>query len=164
MAFLLLMGWILMFATGSAHTDQAPVRVAATLAQENHGPHQTEFTSQYDRVRLLVRQAQLEVSSQLGLIQYREGFQYPMTIHFDDGAPAGVEYALAYVQLQQSEKGFRQQLVINLEQLTAHPMDFDTVFYHEMTHAVMNDAVGGEAALRIPHWVQEGLAVYISGE
>ena len=36
-------------------------------------------------------------------------------------------------------------------------MDFDMVFYHEMTHVVMNDAVGGEASVKIPHWAQEGL-------
>jgi hypothetical protein len=164
MVVLLLLVSLLTFVTEPAHTDPATARIAATLTQEYHGAHQSEFTSQFDRVRLLVRQAQLEVSSRLGLIQYQEGFQYPMTIRFDDGAPEGVESALAYVQLQQSDKDFQQQLVINLDALTAHPMDFDTVFYHEMTHAVMNDAVGGEAAIKIPHWVQEGLAVYVSGE
>jgi hypothetical protein len=43
-------------------------------------------------------------------------------------------------------------------------MDFDKIFYHEMTHAVLNDAVGGEASVKIPHWVQEGLAQYVSEE
>jgi hypothetical protein len=29
---------------------------------------------------------------------------------------------------------------------------------------VLNDAVGGEASMRIPHWVQEGLAQFVSEE
>ncbi len=141
-----------------------PSHRPASLSQTYSGTHQTEFLIDYDRVRILVPLAQLEVSARLGLIQYREGFQYPIQIRFQDGLPPGLENALAYVQLKSSITGFVQELVINLDELIAHPMDFDTVFYHEMTHAVMNDAVGGEASLRIPHWLQEGLAIYVSGE
>ena len=42
--------------------------------------------------------------------------------------------------------------------------DFDPIFYHEMTHAVLNDAVVSETRRALPSWVQEGLAVYISGD
>ena len=132
--------------------------------REYAGPYQTEFAAQFDRVRLLVRQAQLEVSSRLGLLQYQEGFRYPLTIRFDDGAPAGLENALAYVRFGRRGQGFEQELVVNLDELAARPSDFDSVFYHEMTHAVMNDAVGEEASYRIPRWLQEGLAVFVSGD
>jgi hypothetical protein len=139
-------------------------RYEATLVKEYTGPHQDAFITQFDRVRLLVRQAQVEDSALLGLFQYREGFQYPLFIHFEDGAPAGAENALAYVRLGQTSQGFAQELVVNLAADAGAGMDFDRIFYHEMTHAVMNDAVGSEASLKIPHWVQEGLAQYVSGE
>jgi len=139
-------------------------RHEAILIKEYNGSHQEQFTEQFDRVRLLVRQAQLEASARLGLMQYQEGFQYPLTIRFEDGAPRGIESALAYVRLYQSATGFGQELVVNLEEMAKNPADFDQVFTHEMTHAVLNDAVGGEASMRIPHWVQEGLAQFISQE
>ncbi len=142
----------------------AAPRQEAVIHTDYQGADPTAYATQYDRVRLLVKQAQLEVSSKLGLIQYQEGFQYPLTIVFQDGAPTGLESALAYVQLQSNGDGFRQQLVVNVPAAAQSGMDFDTVFTHEMTHAVMNDAVGGQASLRIPHWVQEGLAQYVSGE
>src|SRR5882724_7851594 len=139
-------------------------RYQAALVKDYTGRHQDEYIAQYDRVRLLARQAQVEVSARLGLIQYREGFEYPLFIRFVDGAPPGAESALAYVQLMQNNGAFAQQLVINLDATAASPMDFDKIFYHEMTHVVMNDAVGGEASEKIPHWVQEGLAQYVSEE
>ena len=115
-------------------------------------------------MRLLVRQAQVEVSARLGLIQYREGFQYPLWIRFVDGSPPGAESMLAYVQLMENNGTFAQNLVVNLDATAATREDFDRIFYHEMTHAVLNDAVGGEASVKIPHWVQEGLAQYVSDE
>jgi len=139
-------------------------RYPAALVKDYGGRYQEAFTTQYDRVRLLVKQAQVEVSARLGLLQYREGFQYPMFIRFDDGAPPGVESALAYVQLMQNNGAFAQQLVVNMEATSETPMDFDKIFSHEMTHAVLNDAIGGDAAQKIPPWVQEGLAQYVSGE
>lgn len=142
----------------------AAERYEAVLDRDYKGQFPEAFNTQFERVRLLVHQAQLEVSSQLGLIQYRQGFQYPMTIRFEDQAPVGLESALAYVRLMPTPTGFGQELVVNLGATRFNPIDFDTIFYHEMTHAVMNDAVGGNASMRIPHWVQEGLAQYISGE
>ncbi len=139
-------------------------RQEAILLSDYQGADSAAFAQQYDRVRLLVKQAQMEVSSRLGLFQYQEGFQYPITIRFQDGAPAMLESSLAYVQLQSSAEGFRQQLVVNVPAAAQSGMDFDRVFYHEMTHAVLNDVIGGEASIRIPHWVQEGLAQYVSGE
>ena len=152
--------WILCFALCPC----AWARYQAALVKDYTGRHQEEYITQFDRVRLLARQAQVEVSSRLGLIQYREGFEYPLWIRFVDGAPPGAESALAYVRLMQNDSAFAQELVVNLDATAASPIDFDKIFYHEMTHAVMNDAVGGEASVKIPHWVQEGLAQYVSEE
>src|SRR6266436_1523037 len=106
-------------------------RYQAALVKDYTGRHQDAYITQFDRVRLLVRQAQVEVSARLGLIQYKEGFQYPLLIRFDDGAPPGVEHALAYVQLMQNNGSFAQQLVVNLDATAVNPMDFDKIFYHE---------------------------------
>src|SRR5437016_9158179 len=133
-------------------------RYPAALVQDYTGRHQDIYVTQYDRMRLLVRQAQVEVSARLGLIQYREGFQYPLWIRFVDGSPPGAESMLAYVQLMENNGTFAQNLVVNLDATAATREDLDRIFYHEMTHAVLNDAVGGEASVKIPHWVQEGLA------
>jgi len=140
-------------------------RYPAVIDTSYKGAYRDSYLRQYDRVRLLVRQAQLEVSARLGLIQYREGFQYPLTIRFEDDAPSGLESALAYVRLSSGgDLGFSQELVINVGYSNESGMDFDRIFYHEMTHATLNDAVGGNAAIRIAPWLQEGLAQWVSGE
>ncbi len=139
-------------------------RIPAVIDTAYDGTHQDSYRTQYDRVRLLTRQAQLEISARLGLIQYREGFQYPLTIRFEDDAPAGLENALAYVRLSEGKNGFSQELVINVGFSGHSNMNFDRIFYHEMTHATLNDAVGGNAATRIAPWLQEGLALWVSGE
>jgi len=139
-------------------------RHLATVQESYTGTHPDLYAEQHDRVRILVRQAQLEISSQLGLFQYQEGFRWPLTIRFDDQPMAGVEHALAYVQLLSSGQTFAQELVVNLDVMSGNHDDFDKIFYHEMTHAVLNDAVIAEFRRPLPSWVQEGLAVYISGD
>jgi hypothetical protein len=128
------------------------------------GKYQSAFTYQSERVRLLTRQAQLETSARLGLYQYREGFQYPIKIRFVDSVPSGLESSLAFVRYGRNESGFLQELVVNMSMITQQGLEFDQIFRHEMTHAVLNDAVGGEATYKIPHWLQEGLAQYVSEE
>jgi hypothetical protein len=83
-------------------------RYEAALVKDYTGRHQEEFVTQFDRVRLLARQAQVEASARLGLVQYHEGFTYPLLIRFEDGAPAGIENSLAYVRLLESPQGFAQ--------------------------------------------------------
>lgn len=139
-------------------------RYPAKWVEGYAGGYEDAYNRQWDKVRLLARQAQLEVSSRIGLLQYNEGFQWPLQIRFADGVPGGTEYNLAYVGLSQTKDGFQQELVINVPAVDRAPSHFERVFYHEMTHAVMNDALGGEAAMKIPHWVQEGLAQYVSDE
>ncbi len=139
-------------------------RFTASFQTSYAGSHSELFARQQDRVRLLVRQAQLEVSSRLGLLQYQEGFRCPLTVRFDDTAAPGVEYALAYVRMGQTQRGFVQEMVVNLDVMSRNDRDFDRIFYHEMTHAVLNDAVVSQSGTALPSWVQEGLAVYVAGD
>lgn len=146
------------------------VRHEAVLQDSYQGTRPADYTHIRDRVERLVKQAQLDVSVALGLIQYKEGFQYPLHIRFEDAPPAGqgLENTLAYVQLGRMNEDFAQQLVIHLAELSgsAGPswVDAERVFYHEMTHVVLNDAVGGDASLRLPLWVQEGYAQFVAKE
>ena len=70
--------------------EAGAARQEAVISQTYRGSHPETHAAFYDQVRLWVQQAPLEISSQLGLILYQSGFHYPMTIRFDDGAPAGV--------------------------------------------------------------------------
>lgn len=140
-------------------------RHPARIDRRYDGANRDAFVAQAERVRLLVRQAQLEVSARLGLIQYREGFQSPLTIRFLDEVPAGLEHALAYVRWGTTAGGtFAQELVINVGKTGGVDEAIDQVFVHEMTHAVFNDAAQGDAAALVPRWVQEGLAQWVSDE
>lgn len=144
--------------------DSAP-RYTASFQSSYDGTHTDLFAQEQDRVRILINQAQMEISSQLGLLQYQEGFQCPLTVRFDDRAAPGVEFALAYVKLVPTVHGIGQELVVNLDVMSQYQSkDFDQIFYHEMTHAVLNDAAVAPYNRALPSWVQEGLAVYISGE
>ena len=138
-------------------------RFTVALQSSYNGAHADLYAQQQDRVRLLIHQAPLEISSQLGLFQYREGFRCPLTVRFDDTPAPGVEHALAYVQIIPTVHGMGQDLVVNLDVMANTHEDFDQIFYHEMTHAVLNDAVVFETKKPLPSWVQEGLAVYIAG-
>jgi len=144
------------------HADDA--RFSASFQTGYQGHYQNLYVQQVERVRLLLQQAQVEISSRLGLLQYREGFRLPLTVRFADETAPGAEHALAFVHFVNSSSGLRQEMVVNLGVCAQNPSDFDMIFYHEMTHAVMLDAVGPQQGLQIPRWVHEGLAVYVSGE
>jgi hypothetical protein len=143
-------------------------RFTIRCSTEYAGTHREAFDQSYERIRLLAAQSQLEVSVALGLLQYQGGFRYPLQIQFEDSAPPGLENTLAFVRLYGDDATFAQAVVMNLEELQAANhlawANVERIFYHEMTHAVLNDAVGGEATSRIPRWVQEGLAQYVSKE
>jgi len=143
-------------------------RNGAEIQSVYEGRNPDAFAQVQDRVVQLVKTSQLEVSVGLGLQQYREGFQYPFQIRFEDSPSPGFEHTLAYVRLGRTSGGFAQEMVIHLEELRAIAdlrwLDVEKVFYHEMTHAVLNDTVGGDAARRLPTWLHEGLAQFISRE
>jgi len=147
-------------ATVGGETDP---RFTAALQTNYSGSHVDLYTQQQDRIRTLIHEAPIEISSQLGLLQYQEGFRCPLTVRFDDTPAAGVEHALAYVKIIPTVHGIGQDLVINLDVMATTHDDFDQIFYHEMTHAVLNDAVVFGTRKPLPSWVQEGLAVYIAG-
>jgi hypothetical protein len=138
-------------------------RVPYELNESYQGVHQASFQKLRWEVPSLVRQTMIDLSVRLGL-DFNEGWRYPLTIGFIDGAPFGVENILAYVQLSSNETGIIQTLNINLEAYDRESFDFKKVFAHEMVHAMLNDQLGAEAAMVFPVWLHEGLAVYGSNQ
>lgn len=123
------------------------------------GEHPAVFQSLRYQVPILVRQTLIELSGRLGL-NYQDGWRYPLTIGFVDGGPAGAENVLAFVAYGTDGRGFRQMLGINLDAYSRTSFNFEKVFAHELVHAMLNDALGAEAAGVVPVWFHEGLAVY----
>jgi hypothetical protein len=138
-------------------------RTPCQLDDSYDGPHQDAFQKLRFYIPNTINTTQIELASDMGL-DYREGFRYPFTIGFVDEPVSGSEYALAYVQLSQGDLGFRQRMNINLEAYSQLPFNFDKVFRHEMSHAILSDAVGGDAFGKLPVWLIEGLAVWVAGQ
>ncbi len=124
--------------------------------------------SEYDQLRWkvpgLMRQTELNLSVRTGL-NFQEGWQYQLTIRFVDDIPPGLENALAWVQLGGDDKGhFAQFLNVNLAAYSREKFNFEKVFAHELTHAMVNDSLGGPAALVLPIWFHEGIAVFAANQ
>ena len=137
----------------------APTRVAWQMDDSYQGPHQDTFQKLKWDVPILMRQTMINVAVKLGM-HFEEGWQYPLIIDFVDLTPPGMENALAYVQLGTGKDGIAQHLSINISAYDRDPFNFEKVFAHELVHAMINDAVGAEAAIRLPVWLHEGLAVF----
>jgi hypothetical protein len=146
--------------------------IAAASAQERtpwkmdenyQGAHQASFQRLRYEVPILMRQTLIDIAVKLGL-DFRDGWAFPMTVRFVDTAPWGAENVLAYVHLFNGEKGVEQTLNINLAAYAQSQFDFDKVFKHELTHAMLNDAFGEEAALKLPIWLHEGVAVFAADQ
>lgn len=143
--------------------DASQERHAWTLNESYTGPYKAAFDKLKWEIPILMRQTVVDISGKLGL-WYEEGWRYPLTVKFVDGSPRGVENALAFVGLSVDREGIRQNLNINLEAYERDKFNFEKVLAHELTHAFLNDQLGAEAALLLPVWLQEGLAVYASGQ
>src|SRR5262245_31473313 len=93
--------FLLLFVSLFALADSPATRRTVEIDRDYKGQYQADFTDQIDKVRILTRQAQLEVSARLGLLQYQEGFRFPFRVRFDDSAPIGIENVLAYVRFSE---------------------------------------------------------------
>lgn len=140
-----------------------PPRHPWQLDESYNGSHREAFEKLRFQIQNLVATGQLELASRMGL-DYREGFRYPLTVGFVDEGPSRSEYALAYVKLWVDESGIHQRLNINLDAYERFPFNFEKVFYHEMSHVVLSDAVGADAFTKFPVWFIEGTALWVAGQ
>ncbi len=116
-----------------------------------------------NEVPILMRQTLIDIAGKTGL-NFQDGWSFPMTVGFTDEVPWGSESVLAYVQLMRTPAGMEQELRINLKAYGDRNFDFEKVFAHELTHAMLNDALAGTASTVMPVWFHEGLAVYAAGQ
>ena len=157
---LVLLGAAALFSLSGVRAEpRFPCRVDDSYS----GPRQEAFQKLRFAIPGLAQADQVEVSSKMGL-DYRDGFRYPLTIGFTDSPLPMGEYALAYVHLYQYGTEIRQEMNINLEAYAQSSFDFEKVFAHEMSHAILADALGKEAFGKLPTWLIEGLALWVAGQ
>jgi hypothetical protein len=135
-----------------------------------NGGFPNDFPAELSQVQTLLQTAPPDISSQLGVTQYLNGFHHPVSVHFDDGVPAVNENAFFYLEPSDPTKPFAQSLKVNVEAFArqqARPgWTEDTLrnaFYYTTAKLIFNDAVGNDEDLALPVWAQEGAAVYVSG-
>jgi hypothetical protein len=147
-------------AVPAARADDAPVLHEYKIDDSYSGGSDAAFQKLRWTVPNLMRQTMIDVAVRLGL-DFRDGWQNPMTVAFQDGSPSGTENVLAYTALFSNKEGKAEQaLVVNVQAYQQESFNFDKVLAHELIHAMINDAVGAEAAQSLPTWLHEGLAVY----
>ena len=133
------------------------------------GGFKDDYPQALVRVRSYVLSVQSDIATLYGL-QYGQGFLHPVTIRFDDGAPAVSENPYFYVQTKGSGSTFQQELIVNVEAYAKRRQDWSTNestlrggFRYALSEVMLNDIAAGDSDKALPLWVQEGLSVYASG-
>jgi len=153
-------------------TEVEPTTQPATIVNSYNGGYKDDFPQELVRVQSYVLPVQSDIATLYGL-QYGQGFLHPVTIRFTDGAPAASENPFYYVQTKGSGDTFSQDLVVNVEAFAkrrAEPPlklsedDMRNGFRYALTKIMLNDLSDGDPDNVWPLWVQEGLAVYASGD
>src|SRR4051794_407146 len=94
--------------------SQSTATQPARIIDSYRGGMKDDYPQALVRVRSYVLPAQSEIATLLGM-QYGQGFLHPVTIRFDDGAPAVSENPYFYVQAKGSGDTLSQELVVNVE-------------------------------------------------
>jgi hypothetical protein len=109
------LAFVLVFVGVPGHADD-PLRQKPVLDREYHGGFPDDYPAELNLVQSMVPNLQLDVSTQLGLLQYNEGFLHPVSVRFADGAPAITQNPFFYVQPSAVEgKPYSQELDANVE-------------------------------------------------
>lgn len=138
-------------------------RTTWEMDESYEGQYPDSYRSLLNEIPILMRQTLIDIAGKIGL-NYQDGWANPLTVGFTDTVGWGAENILAYVQLFKTDVGIAQELRVNLGAYEHQKFDFEKVFAHELTHAMLNDALGGSAASVIPPWFHEGLAVYAADQ
>ncbi len=155
----LLIAFLSLFLISKVSAEEGK-RVQWVLDESYAGSHQTSFQKLRYQIPNLMRQTCINIAVRTGM-DFQDGWRYPLEVGFVDGSPMGMENVLAYVQLGRMSDGtFAQQLNINLDAYEREAFNLEKVFAHELVHAMLNDAIGGQAATTLPVWFHEGLAVF----
>src|SRR4051812_16419081 len=114
---MVLLGFLLALGLAAAplHAETAANGYAPKVTNKYAGGFPDDFPVELQTVQSLLSPIKLDVSSKLGLLQYQETFQHPVSLRFDDGAPAISENPFFYIQPGPADKPFSQELVVNVE-------------------------------------------------
>ncbi len=160
----------MLFATVPVHAAALIPRKDPIIDLRYRGGFLDDFPAELNLVKPMVRNVQLDVSSQLGFLQYHSGFLHPVTVRFTDGAPAITENPFFYIQPTGENDSYSQVLNANVEAFAKNenkvkPDDaaLRKAFTYAMAEVILNDLAGGDSDKALPIWAQEGLAVYVSG-
>src|ERR1019366_7837690 len=137
--------------------------VAVHFEESYAGAHPAEFAQLLDQVKVIVPGALAYITAPWNL---PNTLHYPLIVIVTEtppNLPAGA--AAAYVRSVTSGDALRQTLIVDLAYHLQYPAEnLDDLLYHEMAHAVLQDAVTGPGAAGIPQWFNEGLAQSITHE
>ena len=137
---------------------------AAIHFEESYaGSHSAEFAQLLDQVKVIVPGALAYITGQWNL---PNTLHYPLIVIVTEtppNLPAGA--AAAYVRSVTAGGALRQTLIVDLGYHLLYPAEnLDDLLYHEMAHAVLQDAVTSPNAAGISQWFNEGLAQSITRE
>jgi len=148
----------------SRHSNAESTRIKPDVLEKYSGQHEEAFVADSKRVLELMKYVLERIGETLGFQGYQEGFNYPFTIRFTDGSAAPIPNVGAYTYFKSDQMGvMAQEMVLDLDVLTAYPQDFDREFIHELTHAVVHDDLGSKSRNLTP-WFDEGVAIYVAGD
>jgi hypothetical protein len=127
------------------------------------GTHQAEFHDLLEQAKAIVPAALAYITGQWGL---PNALHNPMIVMVMDSPTSDPSRPVsAYVRAVWRGPELRQELVIDLPHHLMYPGEnLENVLYHEMAHAVLQDAAIGPSAAGIPQWFNEGLAQSVTTE
>jgi len=127
------------------------------------GAHPAEFTALLSQVEAIVPAALAYITAQWGL---SNTLRYPLIVTIADiPTKDAARPVAAYVRAVRSNGEVRQNLVVDLQHHLMYPDDnLEQILYHEMAHAILQDAVTSAEAAGIPQWFNEGLAQTVTTE
>ena len=127
------------------------------------GAHPADFAQVLDQVKAIVPSALAYITGQWNL---PNNLHYPLIVVITENPPnipAGA--SAAYVRSVIVGGILRQTLIVDLRHYLLNPSeDLNDLLYHEMAHAVLQDAIMSPTAAGIPQWFNEGLAQSVTTE
>ncbi len=147
----------------SAAISNADQTVSIRFQESYAGIHQAEFSDLLSQVKTILPAALAYITGQWGL---PNTLHSPLTVTITDVPSANAGRPLAaYVRSVRYGNELRQVLVVDLQHHLLYPGEnIDNLLYHEMAHAILQDAVAGPTAAGIPQWFNEGLAQSVTTE
>lgn len=133
------------------------------IDQEAKGAAKPGYPKYQDMIVVETRIALRTIADRLTQPGYRAGFSHPLRIRamFQ---PADDKHGFS--REMPSDKGWNQQVVFNMamwDDCPSRPMAASVV-RHELTHAVIHDALSGQKGNPLPLWFDEGVAMLLGGD